>query len=49
MKNITITLDAQVARWVRIRAAELETVVSRLVDEMLKEKMREEQSYQASM
>ena len=49
MKNITITLDEKVAIWARIRAAERETSVSRLVGEMLKEKMIEEESYQASM
>jgi len=49
MKNVTITLDEKVASWARIRAAEQETSVSRLVGEMLKEKMTEEQSYQTSM
>jgi len=49
MKNVTITLDEEVARWARIRAAELETSVSRLVGEMLRERMLEEESYQAAM
>ena len=49
MKNVTITLDEKVADWARIRAAERETSVSRLVGEMLKEKMIEEESYHASM
>lgn len=49
MKNVTITLDEKVAAWARIRAAEQETSVSRLVGEMLKEKMIEEESYQVSM
>ena len=49
MKNVTITLEEKVAAWARIRAAEQETSVSRLVGEMLKEKMIEEESYQASM
>ena len=49
MKNVTITLDEKVASWARIRAAERETSVSRLVGEMLKEKMIEEEIYQASM
>jgi plasmid stability protein len=49
MKNVTITLDEEVARWARIRAAEKETSVSRLVGEMLREKMNEERSYQAAM
>ena len=49
MKNVTITLDEKVASWARIRAAEKETSVSRLVGEMLREKMIEEETYQASM
>jgi plasmid stability protein len=49
MKNVTITLDEEVARWARIRAAERNTSVSRLVGEMLKEKMREEEKYRQAM
>ena len=45
MKNVTITLEEGVARWARIRAAEENTSVSRLVGEMLKEKMQEEEAY----
>jgi len=46
---MTITLDEEVARWAKIRAAEQDTSVSRLVGEMLREKMRNEQSYHSSM
>jgi len=49
MKNVTITLDEEVARWARIKAAEQETSISKLVGEMLREKMRNEQSYQSAM
>jgi len=45
MKNVTITLDESVARWARIRAAELNTSVSRLVGEMLREKMLDDEKY----
>jgi hypothetical protein len=45
MKNVTITLDEKVARWARIRAAERNTSVSRLVGELLQEKMRAEEDY----
>jgi plasmid stability protein len=38
MKNVTITLDEEVARWARILAAEHNKSVSRLVGEMLREK-----------
>jgi hypothetical protein len=46
LKNVTITMDEEVARWARIRAAELETSVSRMVGKMLKEKMLVDQSYE---
>ena len=46
---MTITLDEEVARWTRVRAAERETSVSRLVGEMLREKMLAEQSYEIAM
>ena len=49
MKNVTITLDEAVARWARIKAAEQDTSVSRLVGEMLREKMTNEQLYDSSM
>jgi plasmid stability protein len=49
LKNVTITLDEDVARWARIRAAERETSVSRLVGELLREKMLAEQSYEVAM
>ncbi len=49
MKKISITLDETVARWARIRAAERNTSVSRLVGELLKEKMREEDDYRLAM
>ncbi|HYU16843.1 MAG TPA: hypothetical protein VEL05_12245, partial [Candidatus Acidoferrum sp.] len=49
LRNVTITLDEDVVRWARIRAAERETSVSRLVGELLREKMLEDQSYEAAM
>ncbi len=49
MKNVTITLDEEVARWARIRAAEEDTSLSRLVGEMLREKMLDEFNYQTAM
>jgi hypothetical protein len=49
MKNVTITLEEQVARWARIKAAEQNTSVSRLVGEMLREKMLQEENYEAAM
>jgi hypothetical protein len=49
MKNVTITLDEEVARWARIRAAEENTSVSRLVGQLLQQHMKEEQAYEAAM
>jgi plasmid stability protein len=49
MKNVTLTLDDEVARWARIRAAELDTSVSRLLSDLLREMMAREMSYQTAM
>ena len=49
MRNVTITLDEEVARWARIRAAECDTSVSRLVGDMLRKKMMEDKSYIVAM
>ena len=49
MKNVTITLDEEVAYWARIRAAKENTSVSRLVGELLRQKMHDEESYNLAM
>lgn len=46
MKNVTISLDEDVARWIRIWAAKQDTSVSRLVGELLRERMRFEEGYE---
>lgn len=43
MKNVTITLDEAVLRWARIRAAERDTSVSRLVSELLEREMKSQE------
>jgi hypothetical protein len=48
MPNLTITADEDVLRWARVRAAEENTSVARLVGDLLKERMRTEQGYQAA-
>jgi hypothetical protein len=48
VRNVTITLDEEVARWARIEAAKRETSVSRLVGEMLREHMRSEDAYEVA-
>ena len=49
MKNVTISLDEETARWVRIEAAEHDTSVSRFVGDLLRERMRRNAEYQAAM
>ena len=45
MKNVTITVDDAALEWARIEAAKRNTSVSRLVGEMLLEKMQREDAY----
>jgi hypothetical protein len=49
MKNITITLDADTAKWVRIKAAEQNKSVSRFVGDLLQQQMKERANYQRAM
>lgn len=49
MRNVTITLDEETARWIRIHAAERNTSVSRLVGEILRERMTADRSYESAM
>ena len=48
MKNVTITLDEETARWARIEAARQGTSVSRLVGELLRERRLREADYEAA-
>ena len=49
MKNVTVTLEEEVARWARIRAAERDTSLSRYLGELLRDQMREEERYEDAM
>jgi hypothetical protein len=49
MKNVTVTMDDSVADWARMEAARRNTSVSRLVGEMLAEKMRHDDAYERAM
>ena len=49
MKNITITLDEKTAAWARIYAAQHGKSVSRLLGEILQERMREVRDYNEAM
>jgi hypothetical protein len=48
VKNVTITLDEETAKWARIEAARRDTSVSRLVGELLREYMDTTSAYEAS-
>lgn len=45
MKNVTVTLDEEVARWARVRAAELDITVLRMLGDLLQKQMRREVTY----
>jgi hypothetical protein len=49
LRNVTVTLESEVARWARLEAARKETSVSRLLGGILKERMREEDGYARAM
>ena len=49
MRNVTITLDDAVADWSRVWAAKHQTSVSRMLGDLLAEKMAEEEHYSAAM
>jgi hypothetical protein len=48
MKNITITLKEDVARWLRTWAAEHDTSVSRFVGQLVEQQMNAERQYPQS-
>lgn len=49
LKNVTVTLDPDVARWARVEAARRDTSVSKLLGEILKDQMHEDTEYEAAM
>jgi len=49
MKNLTLTLDETTLRWARVSAAEQGISVSRLVGEMLADKMERNRAYEKAM
>lgn len=49
MKNVTVTMEDGVAEWARLEAARRNTSVSRLIGEMLAEKMRHDDAYERAM
>ena len=49
MKNVTITLPEDVARWLRVKAAEDDRSVSRWIAELLERMPRREDEYELAM
>ena len=49
MKNVTVTMEDAVADWARMEAARRNTSVSRLIGELLAEKMRHDDAYERAM
>jgi hypothetical protein len=49
LRNVTVTLEEKVAQWARIEAARQDTSVSRLLANLLKERMEEKDGYERAM
>ena len=49
MKNVTVTMDEDVARWAKVHAAKIDLSLSRMLGEILKEKMRVEEDYEQAL
>jgi plasmid stability protein len=49
MKNVTVALPEDVARWARVWAAKHDVSLSQMLADFLTEKMKEESAYQQSM
>jgi hypothetical protein len=49
LRNVTLTLEEEVARWARLEAARQDTSVSRLLSSILKQRMMETDNYEKSM
>jgi hypothetical protein len=49
MKNITVTLDDETAKWVRVKAAEQNKSMSRFLGDLLQQHMKDRTAYQRAM
>jgi plasmid stability protein len=49
MRNVTITISDELARWARVWAAEHDTSLSAMISQILQEKMDKERHYQTAM
>ncbi len=48
-RNVTVALDEETASWARVEAARRGTSVSKLIGEMLRERMARDTSYENAM
>ena len=48
LRNVTVTLDEQTARWARVEAARQDTSVSKLLGELLRAEMLHEAQYDSA-
>jgi hypothetical protein len=49
LRNVTVTLEEEVARWARVYAARRDSSLSRVLADMLRERMSEEDNYEKAM
>jgi hypothetical protein len=49
LKNVTVTLDGETARWARMEAARRDTSVSRLLGDLLRREMLGQEAYETAM
>lgn len=49
VRNVTVSLDEEVALWARVEAARRDTSVSRLLSDILREKMLRTGAYEQAM
>ena len=49
LRNVTVTLEEDVALWARVEAARQDTSVSQLLGRLLKEQMLSDQLYEKAM
>jgi hypothetical protein len=49
MRNVTVSLEEDVALWARLEAARRDKSVSRLLGDLLKEQMAREKRYERAM
>jgi hypothetical protein len=49
LRNVTVTMEEEVARWARLEAAQRDTSVSRFLGSVLKRQMLENDDYEEAM